>query len=137
MSKYSKYQILTGPLAGTTVVAHQLFVRATPDGVVDMSLGEGIWIPALKVRVAAEKDQFGQPTAYHDIVAPFDRFNHEIVVGDTLHAISNKEVVRVTVLGFGKTFNQGCGWFTRQLKVRDLDSGKRFTINNPSGTIKI
>ena len=137
MSTTGKYTILTGPLAGQTVVAHQCWCHATPnDGVMDLSLGHGIWIPELQMRVAADSDRFAEPTAYVDLVVPYDRFDQEILVGDTLHAVSKTMVVRVKVLGFNKPVFSNSR-MTRQLKVVDIDTQRKFAINDPSETIRI
>ena len=136
MAVLSRYRILTGPLAGQEHIAHGLNRRATPDGEVNSRLGDGIWIPALQVRVAAD-GQNHQATAYEDLIAPFDRFGNEIEVGDTLHASVAKQVRRVKVRALGKKYHQGCGWWTRKLRVEDIDSGKRTTLNTPSYTIKV
>jgi len=131
----SRYKILTGPLAGQIVTAHQLERRATPTSELDNALGSGIWIPSLGVRVAADQDAYSVPSAYVDLVVPFDRFNQEIFIGDTLHAASKAAVIRVKVTGIGKShWDSG---HKRKLRVQDIDSGATLTINNPAHCIKI
>ena len=135
MPKHSRYEIHTGPYAGQVLEGHQLRYRATPDGDADTEAGNPDTIPVAVVHIAAD-GQNHQPTAYTDLVAPFDRDNNPIEVGDTLYAAVAKEVVRVEVTKIGNKHHMGYGWWTRKLRCRNLETGKTVTLNNPSSTIK-
>ena len=135
-----KYLILTGSLAGQTHTGHGCCYQAKPGSEYDPRFGEGIWIPSQQVRLRDDIDmKTGKPSAYTDLVAPYDKFNTEIFVGDILYAISKGKVVRVKVEKFGQTYrHRGSNWETRQLRTRDLDDGNKLVlVNDPYSTIKV
>lgn len=75
---------------------------------------------------------------YMDLCVPFDRYNNEINVGDTLMIASRNEVRRVTVIKIAKTpFMASYGIMNRKLTVRDEAEDQTLTINDPRATVKV
>ena len=152
----SKVRILmkTGQYAGHEFNAVHCNARATPDSEPDTSkYSDGIYITELGLRVPHEHLPYIQtgtivgpsPSAkhcgdtlhYEDLVVAFDKYEHEIFVGDSIYASVNKEVRRLTVVKMGKVNHVGCGWMQRKMRCTDDDTGVTLTINIPKHTIKI
>jgi hypothetical protein len=150
----------TGQYAGHEFNAVHCSARATPDSEPDTSkYGDGIYITELGLRVPHEHLPYvssapgtiydlpygmtpsakhcGDTLHYEDLVVAFDKYEHEIFVGDSIYASVNKEVRRLTVVKMGKVNHVGCGWMQRKMRCTDDDTGVTLTINIPKHTIKI
>lgn len=143
MNKY-RYLIKTGEYAGQVFDGVGCNARPYPEAEPDYAkYGDGIYIPQLQLRIKQQHLPQGQAkhcadfVDYEDLVIAFDRYGIEIFPGDSLYAAIGKEVCKVTVLKLGEVYHQGCGWMTRKLSVKNEETGKKVTLNNPGGTIKI
>lgn len=143
MNKY-RYLIKTGEFAGKVFDGVGCNARSHPEGEPDhVKYGDGIYIPELQLRLKQQHLPSGQAkhcgdyVDYEDLVVAFDKYGHEIFVGDKLYASIDKEVCKVTVLKLGDVYHQGCGWMTRILSVKNEDTGKKVSLKNPSATIKM
>ena len=74
---------------------------------------------------------------YMDLCVPFDRFNKEIFVGDTIYISSKNEVIPCVVEKISKKpFQASYGIMNRKLTVRPIEGGTAKTINDPRSTVK-
>lgn len=139
-----RYLIKTGEYQGKIFDGEGCNARQYPGADPDYSkYGDGIYINEINLRIKQQHLPSGQAkhcadfVDYEDLVIAFDRYGNEIFVGDTLYASIDKEVCKVSVLKMGDVYHQGCGWMTRKLSIKNEETGKKGTLNNPSGTIKI
>ncbi len=163
-----RYKILTGDLKGLVSDGQQIGVQDYPEQFVieqmtyeqitakqrdmyDRGEIEGIWldeasrpmyrpIPKLgsqpKIEITDEGVNYDD--VYMDLCVPFDRYNNEINVGDTLMIASKNEVRRVTVIKIAKKpFMASYGIMNRKLTVRDEAEDQTLTINDPRATVKV
>lgn len=136
-----RVKILTGSHAGEVVDAVGCNARPYPNcppEEVNWELwGDGIYVESLALRLKYDPYH----PQYENLHVPFDRYNQEIFVGDLLLIARAEEVETVKVLGLGKVYHAGCGWYQRKLKVvrcaPDADDLKPFQHNYPARSIKI
>lgn len=110
----------------------------------DPHRSQGIWIPALEVKLTDNvrtlnsdiTDQGIVHDAYTDLVTAFDRDNNEILVGDRLYIAVKNDVRRATVtrIAARPQYVSSTG-YTRKLSVTD-EQGQKLTINTGRSTIK-
>lgn len=143
MNKY-RYLLKTGEYAGKIFDGVGCNARSHPDGEPDYEkYGDGIYIPELKLRIKEQRLPYGVAkhgadfVDYEDLVIAFDKYGNEIFKGDSLWAVINKEVCKVTVLSLGDIYHQGCGWYSRILSVKDIDTEKKVKLKNPAACVKI
>lgn len=142
MSK-QRFLIKTGEHAGKIVEGQGCNARAYPTAPVDLSLGDGIWIHSLNLRIKQEYDQAsgctgcGNYVHYKDLVIPFDKNGNELFVGDKIYFSSKNCVCIGEIKKFGVEYHVGCGWMQRKMTVTDIHTKQTHTINVPVHTIKI
>ena len=153
-----RYKVLSGPMKGLITDGVQIgfqdypeqFVKEGWDShtIVAKTSGkkEGIWLtePGERVQrndyrnttITEEGVSYGDD--YMDLCVPFDRYNNEIKVGDTLMIASRNEVRRVEVIKIAtKPFQASYGIMNRKLTVRDNTEDQTLTINDPRATVKV
>jgi hypothetical protein len=108
-------------------------------------LGEGIWIneakqpfyPSIRRKIEIDEEGVSYDDVYMDLCVPFDRFNKEIFVGDTIYISSKNEVIPCVVEKIAKKpFIARYGIVNRKLTVRPVEGGAAKTINDPRSTVK-
>jgi hypothetical protein len=114
-------------------------------------LGEGIWINEVKQpfyrlisgpglrqpKVETTDEGVNYDDVYMDLCVPFDRFNKEIFVGDTIYISSKNEVIPCVVEKIAKKpFMASYGIMNRKLTLRPTEGGTAKTINDPRSTVK-
>jgi len=152
-----RYKILSGPMKGLIGEGIQIgfqdypeqFVKEGWDShtIVARTSGkkEGIWMLEHNERVqrndyrnttiAEEGVSYGDD--FMDLCVPFDRFNKEIFVGDTIYISSRNEVIPCIVEKIAKKpFQASYGIMNRKLTVRPTEGGTAKTINDPRSTVK-
>ena len=153
-----RYKVLSGPMKGLVADGNQFGFQDCPEQVViegwdshtivakTSGKKEGIWLKEQCVRVyrndyhnttiTEEGVSYGDD--YMDLCVPFDRYNNEICVGDTLMIASKNEVRRVQVIKIAtKPFWGSYGIVNRKLTVRDEAEDQTLTINDPRATVKV
>jgi len=127
-------------------------IRAMQDDKYRRGLTEGIWLNELshpmyrpapiqgvrppKIEITEEGVNYDD--TYMDLCVPFDRYNNEIKVGDTLMVASKNEVRRVEVVAIAKKpYMASYGIMNRKLTVRDEAEDQTLTINDPRATVKV
>jgi hypothetical protein len=153
-----RYKVLTGTMKGLVSDGQQIGFQDYPDQfvkegwdshtIVAKTSGkkEGIWLTEQCVRV--QRNDYRNTTIteegvaygddFMDLCVPFDRYNNEIHVGDTLMIASKNEVRRVEVIKIAaKPFQASYGIMNRKLTVRDEAEDQTLTINDPRSTVKI
>lgn len=108
--------------------------------------GNGIWLDSLQIPIYRDPNREREITVgktvnyqdlYEDLVAPFDRNNNEIQVGDMIYISSSKEVRLVKVMKIAaKVYQASYGIMQRKLTVRDEQEGQTLTINDSRATMK-
>jgi len=105
----------------------------------------GVWLnePEVKINrtdyrdVTITDEGVNYSNDYMDLCVPFDRFNKEIFVGDTIYVSSSNEVVPCIVEKIAKKpFQASYGIMNRKLTVRPIEGGTAKTINDPRSTVK-
>jgi hypothetical protein len=108
-------------------------------------LDEGIWIneakqsfyPSDRRKIEIDEEGVSYDDVYMDLCVPFDRFNKEIFVGDTIYISSKNEVIPCVVEKIAKKpFIASYGIVNRKLTVRPVEGGAAKTINDPRSTVK-
>ena len=163
-----RYEVLSGPMKGMVTDGVQIGVqdypeqfilekmsheqiRAMQDDKYQRGLTEGIWLNEAKAPLYRPIPKLGHPPkkeiteaganyddVYLDLCVPFDRYNNEIKVGDTLMIASRNEVRRVEVVAIAKKpYIAGYGIVNRKLTVRDNVEEQTLTINDPRATVKV
>jgi hypothetical protein len=108
-------------------------------------LGEGIWIneakqpfyPSIRRKIQIDEEGVSYDDVYMDLCVPFDRFNKEIFVGDTIYISSKNEVIPCVLEKIAKKpFMASYGIMNRKLTVRPVEGGAAKTINDPRSTVK-
>ena len=153
-----RYKVLSGPMKGLVADGNQIGFQDYPEQfvvegwdshtIVAKTSGkkEGIWLKEQGVRV--QRNDYRNTTIteegvsygddYMDLCVPFDRYNNEICVGDTLMIASKNEVRRVEVIKIAtKPFQASYGIMNRKLTVRDEAEDQTLTINDPRATVKV
>lgn len=133
---------------GWTSEAIQAFVKKQYEN----GVYEGIWLneaqqpiyrplPIQGVRtpkIEITEEGVNYDDVYMDLCVPFDRYNNEIKVGDTLMIASKNEVRRVEVIAIAKKpYMASYGIMNRKLTVRDNVEEQTLTINDPRATVKV
>ena len=153
-----RYKVLSGPLAGEIFDGVQIGFQDYPDQfvvegwdshtIVAKTSGkkEGVWLNEPGVRIQRNdyrnttitEEGVAYGTDYMDLCVPFDRYNNEIKVGDTLMIASKNEVRRVEVVAIAKKpYQASYGIMNRKLTVRDNVEEQTLTINDPRATVKV
>ena len=163
-----RYKVLTGPMTGMVTDGQQIGVqdypeqfivekltyeqiRAVQDDKYHRGMTEGIWlneaqqplyrnIPKLGsgLNITITEEGVNYDNTYMDLCVPFDRYNNEISVGDTLMIASKNEVRRVVVVAIAKKpYQASYGIMNRKLTVRDEAEDQTLTINDPRATVKV
>lgn len=144
-----RYKVLTGYLAGQVFDGVDLGAQEYPTQceVEGCAKGTeyGVWLNGPEVRVIRadyrdvkiEDEGVKYGPNYMDLCVPFDRFNKEIFVGDTIYFSSNSEVMPGIVEKITKKpFMGSYGIMNRKLTVRPIEGGTAKTINDPRSTVK-
>lgn len=149
-----RYKVLSGPMKGLITDGVQIGFQDYPEQFVIEGWDshtisgkkEGIWLTEPGVRV--QRNDYRNTTIteegvsygddYMDLCVPFDRYNNEIKVGDTLMIASKNEVRRVEVIAIAKKpYMASYGIMNRKLTVRDNVEEQTLTINDPRATVKV
>ena len=144
-----RYKVLVGPLSGKVfegqeIGAQEYLDQAKIEGVAKGTL-YGVWLNEPKVKI--NRNEYRDLTItdeganysndYMDLCVPFDRFNKEIFVGDTIYVSSNNEVVPCIVEKIAKKpFMASYGIVNRKITARPLEGGIAKTIGDPRSTVK-
>ncbi len=152
-----RYKVITGKFAGQVVDGYQIGVQDYLDQIKTENMPhpqvmelysrnkEGFWNIEAGEKIEFERridsTAVGAVVDYgnvQDLVIPFDKYNKEIFVGDTLFIASKNAVRRavVTKIAPKATFASG-GVLIRKLTVKDLDDDQTLTINQSRDTIKV
>jgi hypothetical protein len=152
-----RYKILSGPMKGLVAEGVQIGFQDYPDQFVKegwdshtivaktSGKSESIWLTEQGVRIqrndyrntifSEEGVSYGDD--FMDMCVPFDRFNKEIFVGDTIYVAVKNEVIPCIVEKIAKTPDAaGYGIVNRKLSVRPIEGGPIKTINDPRATVK-
>jgi hypothetical protein len=152
-----RYKVLSGPMKGLVGEGIQIGFQDYPEQFVKEGWDshtivakisgkyEGIWMLEQNERVqrndyrntviSEEGVSYGDD--YMDMCVPFDRFNKEIFVGDTIYISSKNEVIPCVVEKIDKKpFQASYGIMNRKLTVRPTEGGTAKTINDPRSTVK-
>jgi len=144
-----RYKVLTGSLSGQVFEGQEIGAQEYPDqakieGVAKGTVS-GIWLNEPKVKlnrtdyrdVTITDEGVNYSNEYMDLCVPFDRFNKEIFVGDTIYVSSNNEVVPCIVEKIAKKpFMANYGIMNRKITARPIEGGIAKTINDPRSTVK-
>lgn len=153
-----RYKVLAGPLTGQVHDGIQIGFQDYPEQFVKegwdshkiaantADKGDGVWliIPSVRLNRHVYHDMtftdegVNYSNDYMDLCVPFDRFNNEIFVGDTIYVSSNNEVVPCVVEKIAKKpFMASYGIVNRKLTVRPIEGGTAKTINDPRSTVRV
>jgi hypothetical protein len=144
-----RYKVLTGPLKngifeGQEIGAQEYLGQYKIEGSAK-GTEHGVWLndPKVKINrtnyrdVAITDEGVAYSNDYMDLCVPFDRFNREIFVGDTIYVSSRNEVIPCVVEKIAKKpFQASYGIMNRKLTVRPTEGGTAKTINDPRSTVK-
>lgn len=144
-----RYKVLTGPLKngifeGQHIGAQEYLDQAKIEGVAK-DTEYGVWLNEPKVKinrtnyrdVTITDEGVNYSNDYMDLCVPFDRFNREIFVGDTIYISSKNEVIPCVVEKIAKKpFMASYGIMNRKLTVRPTEGGTAKTVNDPRSTVK-
>ena len=144
-----RYKVLAGCLKDGVFEGQEIGAQDYPDQakIEGCAKGEfyGVWLNEPKVKlnrtdyrdVTITDEGVNYSNEYMDLCTPFDRFNKEIFVGDTLYVSSLNEVVPCIVEKIAKKpFMASYGIMNRKLTVRPVEGGAAKTINDPRSTVK-
>jgi hypothetical protein len=145
-----RYKVLSGPLKngifdGQDIGAQDYLDQYKIEGVAKGELS-GVWLnePEVKINrtdyrdVTITDEGVNYSNDYMDLCVPFDRFNKEIFVGDTIYISSKNEVIPCVVEKIAKQpFMASYGIMNRKLTVRPIEGGSAKTINDPRSTVKV
>jgi hypothetical protein len=157
-----RYKVLSGPMKGLVGDGIQIGVQDYPNQYEieqlttdqikllwedkhNKGLGEGIWIneakqpfyPSIRRKIQIDEEGVSYDDVYMDLCVPFDRFNKEIFVGDTIYISSKNEVIPCVLEKIAKKpFMASYGIMNRKLTVRPVEGGAAKTINDPRSTVK-
>ena len=155
MNPTHRYKIITGQFAGRVVDGFVIGIQDYPDQFKTENLTpdqvtalwqtnkEGFWYPEANVKIPFENriqtvDQVVDYGNVQDLVIPFDKYNQEIFVGDTLYVASKNAVRLATVTKIApKATMASYGILIRKITVKDVDDGQTLVINQSRDTIKI
>jgi len=127
-------------------------IKKLIDDKYDRGLTEGIWIDKLghalyrpipskgvhQAKIEITEEGVNYDDVYMDLCVPFDRYNNEIKVGDTLMVASKNEVRRAIVKAISaKPYMESYGIINRKLTVYDEFEKQTLIINDPRATIKV
>lgn len=143
------YKVLSGPMKdgifeGQEIGAQEYLDQYKIEGSAKGELS-GVWLnePEVKINrtdyrdVTITDEGVNYSNDYMDLCVPFDRFNKEIFVGDTIYVSSSNEVVPCIVEKIAKKpFQASYGIMNRKLTVRPIEGGTAKTINDPRSTVK-
>lgn len=123
------------------------FQREMPDNINELwkTRKEGYWLIVRGIKVESCKAQERVYTDkgvdygdFIDLCTPFDRKGRQLKVGDVIIVASKSEAREVEIQSIDKKIsNQGYGIYSRKLKVKCLEDGTVFTVNNGHSTIRI
>jgi hypothetical protein len=144
-----RYKVLTGPLKngifeGQEIGAQEYLDQYKIEGSAK-GTEHGVWLnePEVKINrtdyrdVTFTDEGVNYSNDYMDLCVPFDRFNKEIFVGDTIYISSKNEVIPCVVEKIAKKpFQASYGVMNRKLTVRPTEGGTAKTINDPRSTVK-
>jgi hypothetical protein len=144
-----RYKVLTGPLKngifeGQYIGAQEYLDQYKIEGSAK-GTEHGVWLNEPKVKinrtdyrdVTITDEGVKYSNDYMDLCVPFDRFNREIFVGDTIYVSSRNEVIPCVVEKIAKKpFQASYGIMNRKLTVRPTEGGTAKTINDPRSTVK-
>ena len=144
-----RYKVLSGPLKGGIFDGQEIGAQEYLDQykIEGSAKGElhGVWLnePEVKINrtnyrdVTFTDEGVSYSNEYMDLCVPFDRFNKEIFVGDTIYVSSSNEVVPCIVEKIAKKpFMASYGIMNRKLTARPIEGGTAKTINDPRSTVK-
>jgi hypothetical protein len=144
-----RYKVISGSLAGQVFDGMQIGDEEYPGQVESEGCAKGelhgVWLnePKIKINrtdyrdVTITDEGVNYGNKYMDLCVPFDRFNEEIFVGDTIYVSSSNEVVPCIVEKIAKKpFMASYGIMNRKLTVRPVEGGAAKTINDPRSTVK-
>ncbi len=144
-----RYKALAGPLAGQVFEGQEISAQEYPGQakIEGVAKGEfyGVWLNEPKVKinrtdyrsVTIVDEGVNYSNDYMDLCVPFDRFNKEIFIGDTIYVSSHNEVVPCIVEKIAKKpFMANYGIMNRKLTVRPVGGGAALTVGNPRSTVK-
>ena len=162
-----RYKVLTGPMKGLVADGQQIGTQDYPEqfkienmtheqimakqrDMYHQGMCDGIWLnevsspmyrPISKLgtqpKVTFDEEGVNYDDTYMDLCVPFDRFNKEIFVGDTIYISSKNEVIPCVVEKIAKKpFQASYGIMNRKLTVRPIEGGTAKTINDPRSTVK-
>jgi hypothetical protein len=144
-----RYKVLSGPLKngifeGQEIGAQEYLDQYKIEGSAK-GTEHGVWLnePEVKINRTNHRDVtitdegVNYSNDYMDLCVPFDRFNKEIFVGDTIYISSRNEVIPCVVEKIAKKpFMASYGIMNRKLTVRPIEGGTAKTINDPRSTVK-
>jgi hypothetical protein len=144
-----RYKVLSGPLKngifeGQEIGAQEYLDQYKIEGSAK-GTEHGVWLnePEVKINrtdyrdVTFTDEGVNYSNDYMDLCVPFDRFNKEIFVGDTIYISSKNEVIPCVVEKIAKKpFQASYGIMNRKLTVRPTEGGTAKTINDPRSTVK-
>jgi hypothetical protein len=144
-----RYKVLSGPLKngifeGQAIGAQEYLDQYKIEGSAK-GTEHGVWLnePEVKINrteyrdVTITDEGVNYSNDYMDLCVPFDRFNKEIFVGDTIYISSKNEVIPCVVEKIAKKpFMASYGVMNRKLTVRPTEGGTAKTINDPRSTVK-
>jgi hypothetical protein len=144
-----RYKVLSGPLKngifeGQEIGAQEYLDQYKIEGSAK-GTEHGVWLnePEVKINrtnyrdVTFTDEGVSYSNDYMDLCVPFDRFNKEIFVGDTIYISSKNEVIPCVVEKIAKKpFMASYGIMNRKLTLRPTEGGTAKTINDPRSTVK-
>jgi hypothetical protein len=144
-----RYKVLTGSLSGQVfdgqdIGGQEYLDQAKIEGVAK-GTEYGVWLNEPKVKlnrtdyrdVTITDEGVNYSNEYMDLCVPFDRFNKEIFVGDTIYVSSSNEVVPCIVEKIAKRpFMANYGIMNRKITARPIEGGTAKTIGDPRSTVK-
>jgi hypothetical protein len=145
-----RYKVLNGSLLGQVFDGQEIGSQKYLDQLKIEGFATdtvyGVWLNEPKVKIPLTEyrniiltdEGLNYNNEYMDLCIPFDRFNNEIFVGDTIYISTSNNVVPCIVEKISKKpFMANYGIVNRKITARPIEGGPAKTIGDPRSTVKV